>query len=456
MVVDPRRIHLLNREDERDGPVVYWMSRDQRADDNWAVLHAQELALERRQPLAVLFTLAPSFLGATLRQYGFMLRGLAETARRFERLHIPFFIHRGEPVGELRTFVEQYRVGLVVSDFDPLRVKRAWREEAARSCGVPVFEVDSHNIVPCRFVSHKQEYGAHTLRPKLLRLLPEFLVEFPLLVPHPHAWPAAPPQPDPPALIHGLSLDRDVPEVGGVVPGETGGRERLRDFIDQGLAGYDQRRNDPGTPGQSGLSPWLHFGQLSPQRVALETVKRHFSSPSSEAFLEQLIVRRELSDNFCLYNQDYDRVEGFPLWARKSLGEHRRDRREYLYPLERFERAGTHDPLWNAAQRCLLLTGGMHGYLRMYWAKKILEWSASPEDALRIAIRLNDRYSLDGRDPNGYAGIAWSLGGVHDRAWGRRPVFGTIRFMNESGCRRKFDVDAYVRRWGECLPEGAA
>lgn len=448
MTVDPRRIHPLNRREERGGSVVYWMSRDQRAVDNWALLHAQQLALERRAPLAVLFTLAPSFLGATLRQYGFMLRGMAETAQRLEEMNIPLFLLRGEPVEQLRSFVEQNRVGVVVTDFDPLRIKRTWHEEAARLCAVPFFEVDSHNIVPCRFVSHKPEYGAHTLRPKLMRLLADFLVEFSPLIPHPHAWPAPPQRFDPETLLLGLEMDRTVAEVSALRPGATAAAERLRSFIVQGLEEYRLRRNDPCCDGQSGLSPWLHFGQLAPQRVALETVRTLSSSPSSQGFLEELIVRRELSDNFCLHNQAYDRLEGFPAWALKTLGEHRHDRREYLYDVEQFQDAGTHDPLWNAAQRSLLVSGKMHGYLRMYWAKKILEWSASPEEALAVAIRLNDRYSLDGRDPNGYAGIAWSLGGVHDRAWGERQVFGKIRYMNDRGCRRKFDVDAYIRRWG--------
>lgn len=448
MTVDPRRIHPLNQREGRVGPVIYWMSRDQRATDNWALIHAQEVALERQAPLAVVFTLAPSFLGATLRQYGFMLRGLSETARRLEELNIPLFLLQGEPVEQLCSFVERNRVGLVVTDFDPLALKLAWHGEAARASAIPFYEVDSHNIVPCRIASDKLEYGAHTLRPKLRRVLADFLVEFTPLIPHPVAWPAPLHRFDPESLLQGVEMDRTVAEVGDLRPGETAGRERLRNFIAQGLDAYGLQRNDPCVDGQSRLSPWLHFGQISPQRVALEAVRTLSTSSSSEAFLDELIVRRELSDNFCLYNQAYDRVEGFPSWALRSLAEHRPDRREYLYTQERFERAETHDPLWNAAQRSLLISGRMHGYLRMYWAKKILEWSATPEEALQIAIHLNDRYELDGRDPNGYAGIAWSMGGVHDRAWGERPVFGKIRYMNDRGCRRKFDVAAYIRRWG--------
>ena len=199
----------------------------------------------------------------------------------------------------------------------------------------------------------------------------------------------------------------------------------------------------------SDLSPYLHFGQIAPQRVAREIQQADAPPEAKQAFLEELIVRRELSDNFCWYNPDYDKFSGFPEWAQKTLDQHRDDRREYLYSLEEFEQGRTHDALWNAAQLEMVLRGKMHGYLRMYWAKKILEWTASPEEALEIAIYLNDRYELDGRDPNGYVGVAWSIGGVHDRAWGERPVFGKIRYMNLSGCQRKFKVDQYIAWVGE-------
>jgi deoxyribodipyrimidine photo-lyase len=248
-------------------------------------------------------------------------------------------------------------------------------------------------------------------------------------------------------VIDGLTVDRSVLEVDGILPGEQEARKTLRRFIAQRLASYDEGRNDPNLDAQSDLSPYLHFGQIAPQRVALEVKAVAKPRASVAAFLEELIVRRELSDNFCFYNERYDQFEGFPAWAQRTLNEHREDRREYLYTLEQFEKGETHDPLWNAAQRQMVKTGKMHGYLRMYWAKKILEWTPSPDEALAIGIHLNDRYELDGRDPNGYTGVAWSVGGVHDRAWGERPVFGKIRFMSYDGCRRKFDVDAYVARW---------
>jgi len=216
----------------------------------------------------------------------------------------------------------------------------------------------------------------------------------------------------------------------------------LKRFIARKLSRYPDERNDPNKDAVSDLSPYLHFGQIAAQRVALEV--RKTGMKARDDFLEELIIRRELADNYCFYNQNYDSFQGFPEWAQKTLDEHRQDQREYLYALKRFESAQTHDDLWNAAQLEMVKRGKMHGYLRMYWAKKILEWTRSPEEAQKIALYLNDKYELDGRDPNGYVGVAWSIGGVHDRAWPSRPVFGKIRYMSYNGCRSKFNVPAYI------------
>jgi deoxyribodipyrimidine photo-lyase len=229
-------------------------------------------------------------------------------------------------------------------------------------------------------------------------------------------------------------------------PGSSAAHRQLQVFLSKRLAGYNELRNNPTEPGQSGLSPYLHFGQLSAQRVALEAQRYDGDIASQEAFLEELIVRRELSDNFCYYNEKYDSFEGFPSWAQKTLNEHRRDPRPHVYDRDALEAGDTHDELWNAAQQEMVAAGKMHGYMRMYWAKKILEWAPTPEEALANAIYLNDRYELDGHDPNGYAGVAWSIGGVHDRAWPEREIFGKIRYMSYGGCKRKFPVDDYVSR----------
>lgn len=446
MSIDQRRIYPLNYQQVVTGPVIYWMSREQRVADNWGLYHAQQVALERQVPLLVVFTLADCFLGAPLRHYDAMLRGLEQVARRLAELNIPFLLLRGDPHQAMLRVIFQEQAGCVVCDFDPLRIKRQWFDGVAAAAPVALLEVDGHNIVPCRVVSPKREFGAYTLRPKLKRLLPEFLLPIQQLVQHPFRWQGTGIIPDAALLLDQLQPDGRVGAVTGFHAGEQAAAELLRDFVDHRLAGYAIRRNDPTVEGQSGLSPWLHFGQLSAQRVALAVLAQG-ESEDVTALLEELIVRRELSDNFCLRCPEYDTLAAAPDWARRTLEKHRHDPRQYCYTPEEFEQAATHDPLWNAAQRQLLRSGKMHGYLRMYWAKKMLEWTASPEEAISTALYLNDRYSLDGRDPNGYAGIAWSICGVHDRAWGERPIFGSIRYMSFDGCRRKFDLATYCRQW---------
>lgn len=428
------------------GPVVYWMGRDQRADDNWALLYTIQLAKESGSQAEVIFCLVPGFLGAGLRQYGFMLRGLEKVSFRLRSLGIRFSLLKGDPVTAIPQYLEEHKASSLVMDFDPLRMRQQWKERIAAKINIPFHEVDAHNIVPCRLASSKQAFGAYTLRPSVRRLLPEFLDEFPDSVT------AGNPIAGTPAfhadkVLHDLMPDPGVPEQDGLKPGEDEARRHLGRFIEEQLERYDTEKNDPNLGATSRLSAYLHFGQLSAQRVALEIIKRVPASPSTAGFLEELIVRRELADNYCFYNAHYDSFEGFPDWAKKTLNQHREDERRYVYSREQFEQAATHDPLWNAAQRQMVQSGYMHGYMRMYWAKKILEWSPSPEEALAAALYLNDRYQLDGRDPNGYAGCAWSIGGVHDRAWPERPVYGKIRYMNDKGAARKFDVKKYISKW---------
>lgn len=443
-MVHPSRVRTLNDHLAGSGPVVYWMSREQRLKDNWALLYAAERARARNVPLLVLFALSNGFPEATMRSYGFLLKGLEELASIAKEKGIPFFLEEGDPCETVPEFVARVRAGEVVCDMNPMRVPRGWKTSVAKKISIPLFEVDAHNIIPVWVASEKLEFAARTIRPKIHRLLPEYLVPFPALRLPEATW--AKPVP----VIHWkkvqerLEVDRSVSEVEGFVSGETAAHSVLKDFLKHRLAGYAVARNNPNVDGQSNLSPYLHFGQISAQRVALEVKGSGAPMADREVFLEELIVRRELSDNYCFYNPAYDSFEGFPAWAKKTLSEHADDPREYLYTKRQFETAKTHDPLWNAAQREMVQTGKMHGYMRMYWAKKILEWSKSPEEAMKIAVYLNDRYELDGRDPNGYVGCAWSIGGVHDRPWFNRAVFGAIRFMSESGMKKKFDVDAYI------------
>ncbi|WP_047451108.1 deoxyribodipyrimidine photo-lyase [Alistipes sp. ZOR0009] len=444
-MVDKRRIFVHKAAAKVDGCIIYRMSRDQRTADNWALIYAQQIAKEQDLPFAVVFTLTPTYPLANIRHYDFMLKGLMEIEHTLNELNIPFYILLdASPSNALQNFIQDNNVSIVISDFDPLKIKQQWIKEINEMDGITHFEVDAHNIVPCRVASQKVEFGAYTLRPKIKKMLDGMLTDFPKLEKQDKCWPNGLHPIAWDKIYQQLSVDRLVTPIGWLTPGESAATRLLSDFINSKLIGYNEKRNNPTLKWQSNLSPYLHFGQISAQRIALEVIKRHASSPDTEAFLEELIVRRELSDNFCFYNPSYDTPAGFPEWAQKDAELHRLDEREYLYTRNQLENYQTHDPLWNAAQKEMVVHGKMHGYMRMYWAKKLLEWTPSAEEAMQTAIYLNDKYSLDGRDPNGYAGIAWSIGGVHDRAWFPRPIFGKIRYMNYNGCKSKFDVNAYI------------
>ena len=441
-MTDPRRIAKLNNNEfNPNGPVIYWMSRDQRVKDNWALIYASELCKKYNLPLAVVFSLNSKFLDATIRQYDFMIKGLIEVEEELDKLNISFFLLEGTPEDTIKKFVKSRDVSAVVTDFSPVKIGRIWRENLAKTIEVPLYEVDAHNIVPCTYVSNKQEFGAYTIRPKIKKVLDEFLVDIPHLNSSYHTikkekinWNN---------VFNKLNINFEVKPVDWVTPGYNSGMKILNNFIKEKLPNYNEKRNDPNEEAQSNLSPYIHFGQISAQRIALE-VKKHKPNNDTESYLEELIVRRELADNFCYFNNNYDNSDGFPDWVKKNFNEHRKDPREYIYTKHQLESAKTHDPLWNAAQIQMAKTGKMHGYLRMYWAKKILEWTENEDEAMKIAIYLNDKYELDGRDPNGYAGIAWSIGGVHDRAWFPRPIFGKIRYMSYNGAKTKFNVEKYI------------
>lgn len=462
--VDRDRIQI-ERSSNSKGPVIYWMSRDQRFFDNWALLHAQEEAKKRDAPLAVVFSLVPKFLQASIRMYGFMLDGLKDVQESCLAHNIPFHLLVGYPQDTLPKFVEKYKISLIVTDMSPLRTGIEWRNQVCddlvhTDCGFHI--VDAHNICPVWTVSDKVEYGARTLRIKINKVLDEYLTGFPLVQPQSAELTIS---------VYGknwknllttnidweqvkseLEVDRSVREVTWCVGGENAARQNLNQFLSKRLKDYE-KRNDPTINGLSNMSPWLHFGNIASQRCVLEAKK--FSRSNNEAvksFVEEIVVRKELSDNFCYYNPNgYDKLDGlYPSydnnsWAQMTLQDHENDRRDYTYTRKQFEAGKTHEKLWNAAQLEMVYFGKMHGFMRMYWAKKILEWSKSPTEALETAIYLNDKYSLDGRDPNGYAGCAWAIAGLHDQGWRERPVFGKIRYMNHAGCKRKFDVEKYVR-----------
>lgn len=427
------------------------MARDQRAEDNWALLFSQNLAIKNKVPLHVIFCLTDKFLGATIRHFAFMLKGLEEVQIDCKKLNINFHLLRGNHSKEIPKFVKDNKIGALVCDFSPLRIHRGWVDSIKKSLpsDVPLVLVDAHNIVPIWVTSEKQEYAARTIRNKINSKLSEFLTEFPPLIKHPHKANKSPETIDWKKTLKSVDVDQSVGEVDWIKPGYTHAVEMLESFIDKRLKLFGTKRNDPLVNALSNLSPYFHFGQIAPQRSILEVSKHKSNAKESvEAFCEETIVRRELSDNFCFYNENYDNLDGITDWARITLNLHRKDKRVYVYTSKELDEAHTHDDLWNASQIQLRNEGKMHGFLRMYWAKKILEWTASPEEALSTAIHLNDRYNLDGRDPNGYVGCMWSIGGIHDQGWAERAIFGKIRFMNYEGCKRKFDIKAFIARYG--------
>lgn len=450
-ISDPRiRVRTPAPVPEGARCVVYWMQRAQRGLDNPALNVAIGVGNALGLPVVVHFGLHPGYPGANERHYAFLLDGLAETARRIETRGAAFAF-RPYPRHSILDFCREVRPALVVGDENPLREPERWRVRAARDLEVSFWTVDADVIVPSALFE-RQEYAARTLRPRLHRHLGRFL----RAPGNPRArvgWKrgAAPRSEiiDPGQLLRTLPLDRSARPVPGARGGTAAGLRALRRFTTRRLARYHEDRNDPSLEGTSGLSVYLHFGHLGPHTVALAVKRAQAPRAAKEAFLEELIVRRELAVNFVARNPHYDSIEGAPAWGRQTLREAARDPRVHRYDERALEEARTHDPLWNAAQREMAATGRMHGYMRMYWAKKILEWTGSPEEAWSIAVRLNDRYQLDGRDPNGYTGIAWAIGGLHDRPWGpRRPVYGLIRSMSDTGAARKFDVPAYIERVG--------
>ncbi|MFW5838124.1 MAG: deoxyribodipyrimidine photo-lyase [Desulfovibrionaceae bacterium] len=438
-----QRARLRDPKAPGPGPVVYWMHREHRLRDNWGLLLAQQIALASDAPLAVVHCLAPGFGEAGLRQYAFLVRGLLELAAGLRRLDIPLVQLLGDPGEEVPRFLAEHRAGGLVTDFDPAPAKRSWVGKVLEAGLCRVWEADSRNVVPAWLATDRKEYMARTFRPRLRSKLADFLEAPPGLQAHPR--PFAPDLPGPSlGSLDRLGLDRAPSEAPDADPGEQGGLRRLAGFLDNRLPRYAEASNDPTREAVSRLSAHLRFGQLASLRVALETRKADAPAEAKDAFLEQLLVRRELAENYVFFEPDHASLAGAPDWARKTLDDHRLDPREHVYSLEQFEAAATHDELWNAAQGEMVRTGFMHGYMRMYWAKKILEWSESPEEALRIAFRLNDRWQLDGRDSNGVAGIMWSIAGVHDQGFRERPVYGKIRYMNARGAARKFKVKAYI------------
>ncbi len=453
-MIHPARIQPLNRRAARRGDfVLYWMQQAQRARYNHALEYAVDRANEFRLPVVVYFGLTDRFPEANLRHYHFMLHGLKEVSARLNDRGITFVLRVESPdQGALRL---ARRASMIITDRGYLHLQRSWRAKVAAEAPCSVVQVESDVVVPIETASGKQEYAARTIRPRIMRRLDDFLVP---LTERPVANKsssmslrgAGPLHPD--KLLRKLDIDTSVGEIRWLKPGEEAAIGLLREFIEHKLDRFGEDRNDPSRDGLSNLSPYLHFGRISPLLVAREVSRSQ--SPGTHTFLEEFVVRRELSMNFAAYNPSYDSWDGVPQWARQTLENHRTDKRPSLYTARRLEQAETHDPFWNAAQKEMVLRGKMHGYMRMYWGKKILEWSSTPRRAHRTALYLNNRWSLDGRDANGFTGVSWCFG-LHDRPWTERPVFGSVRYMNDRGLKRKFDIDAYVEKVEALSREGS-
>jgi deoxyribodipyrimidine photo-lyase len=443
---DPRvTVRQPGTPDAEGEAIVYWMERARRGRDNPALDLAIELGNLLRKPVVVFFAIHPFVERANLRHYTFLAEGLVDLAEDLRQRRVELAL-RSYPNHRLLPFLQERTPAILVGDENPLRQQERWRDRVAEHVLVPFWTVDADVVVPSALVETEQ-YAARTIRPRLHKHIAEFLRPSPEVDAHVAGGRPSSEVPSVAELLAPLPIDRRVTAT-DLRGGSRAAGERLRQFVARGLDAYDTRRNHPEVEGTSHLSPYLHFGHLGPREIA-RAIRASDAPPEAvEAYLEQLIVRRELAVNYVRYNDAYDRLDGCERWARQTLRQHRFDQRPHIYDAAQFEAAATHDPLWNAAQRQMVTTGWMHGYMRMYWAKKLLEWSASPEEAFETAVTLNDRYELDGRDPNGYANIAWAIGGKHDRPWPPRPVYGTIRSMSLASTSRKFDANRYIEQYG--------
>ncbi|MGD8882028.1 MAG: deoxyribodipyrimidine photo-lyase [Desulfobacterales bacterium] len=443
------RIQILNDRDLRQGDyVLYWMQQSQRAEYNHALEYAVQHANKIDQGVLVVFGLMDDYPEANLRHYTFMLEGLQEVRVALGKRGIKMVVQKGNPA-DVALFTGK-KASLIVCDRGYLRHQRQWRKKVAQKAGCRVVQIESDVVVPLEVVSGKAEYAARTIRPKIHKHLSDYLVEFKSTKIKKSSLQLRISGIDLSnidAVLKRISLDRGVLPVSGSFKGGTArARKMFSDFLHRRFTNYVENRNQPQTDDVSHMSKYLHFGQISPLYLALQVLKteRRFKD-AREAYVEELIVRRELAMNFVYHTPDYDSYTCLPAWAQKTLAEHKKDRREYRYNRSQLENSRTHDQYWNAAMREMKFTGFMHNYMRMYWGKKILEWSPTPEQAFKTTLAINNKYFLDGRDANSYTGVAWVFG-VHDRAWFERPIFGKIRYMAASGLERKCDIQAYVKK----------
>ena len=442
-MMQKERLKELNRKPvARNKYVLYWMQQAQRSEYNHALEYAIDQANTLNKPVVVLFGITDNFPEANERHYYFMLEGLKETRRALAARGIQMIVQHGSP--EIVAAKLAQAACLVITDCGYLKIQRQWRSYVADNAPCLVVQAETDVVIPVETVSTKEEYAAATIRSKIQKKLDAFMIpvrrstvknrslhlkfrKFPIDDIH--------------KAMSLLKIDRSVARTAHYHGGTRRAKKLLRDFIKNKLVRFSSERNDPSKNMLSLMSPYLHFGQISPLYIALQV--NASQGKSKRAYLEELVVRRELSMNYVFYNPQYESFEGIPDWARKTLLQHQADRRQYTYSLKELENAETHDEYWNAAQKEMMFSGKMHGYMRMYWGKKIIEWTRKPEQAFDIAIYLNNKYELDGRGPNGYTGVAWCFG-KHDRPWPERKIFGKVRYMNAEGLARKFHIEEYV------------
>jgi deoxyribodipyrimidine photo-lyase len=450
----PARIDDLNRRKVlKKKFVLYWMQQSQRAECNHALEYAIREANALSVSLVVAFVLMDDYPEANARHYTFMLEGLREVQTTLQDREIRMVIQTGHPPEVVAAIAKD--ACFVVCDRGYLKHQRTWRRELAEKLTCRLVQVESDVIVPVEILSDKAEYAAYTIRPKFNRKKADFLVplkETPVRKSSLSLTFPSVALDDIRGLIHSLKINTSVVPVSHLFQGGTStAAARLEAFIRDRLPYYAQYRNQPDRDEISHMSMYLHFGQISPLYIALAVAE---ASPewqeSKDSYLEELSVRRELAINHVFYRDAYDQLSCVTGWAQQTLNAHRNDQRPYLYGLKTLESAETHDPYWNAAMNEMKHTGFMHGYMRMYWAKKILEWMASPEEAFQTTLMLNNKYFIDGRDPNSYTGVGWTYG-LHDRAWKERPVFGKIRYMAASGLERKYDINAYITKVAQLI-----
>jgi deoxyribodipyrimidine photo-lyase len=459
--VQPERIQPLNDLSPDGGDyVLYWMQQSQRPEDNPALEYAIQRANEAGLPVLVVFGLMDDYPEANLRHYTFMIEGLQETKQILEEERgIRMVVAHGSPDEVALQFAD--RAHTLVCDRGYLDHQRTWRERVTdrvtEEATCPVVRVEGDVIVPVETVSDKSEYAARTIRPRIWEHAERFFVDLEPTEPeHPSTGDVIDLSgvafepidvSDVEAATDRLDLDRSVSPVSSLYRGgPRRGKDVIESFITEHMRDYDGKRNKPETSAVSYASMFLHFGQVSPVWIANRIRESGAPEQEIDSYIEELMVRRELTMNFCYYNRNsYDSLDPLPDWARTTLEEHADDEREYLYSFEELRDSQTHDPYWNAAMTEMRETGYMHNYMRMYWGKKILEWSPSPEEAHDRILTLNNTYFLDGRDPNSYSNVLWIFG-LHDRAWQERPVYGKTRYMSKGGLERKADPDAYVKK----------